>query len=73
VIFAVAAACPVLAFDPASVNGANYDEKSAGSTSKEPNAVVLKLQIMLDRAHFSPGVIDGRMGDNTVRTNESGG
>jgi lipoprotein-anchoring transpeptidase ErfK/SrfK len=59
------AVSPVLAFDPASVNGANY-EKSAGSSSKEPNAVVLKLQIMLDQAHFSPGVIDGLMGDNTV-------
>ena len=59
------AVCPVLAFDPAWVNGADY-EKSAGSSSKEPDAVVLKLQIMLDQAHFSPGVIDGRMGDNTV-------
>jgi lipoprotein-anchoring transpeptidase ErfK/SrfK len=59
------AVSPVLAFDPASVNGANY-EKSAGSSSKGPDAVVLKLQIMLDQAHFSPGVIDGRMGDNTV-------
>src|SRR6185503_16843403 len=65
VMYAVTAACPVLAFDPASVNGAIY-EKSAWSSSKEPNAVVLKLQIMLDRAHFSPGVIDGRIGDNTV-------
>src|SRR5215212_400806 len=64
VILALAVS-PVLAFDPASVNGANY-EKSAGSSSKDPDAVVLKLQIMLDRAHFSPGVIDGRMGDNTV-------
>src|SRR5215207_8814488 len=58
-------ASPVLAFDPASVNGANY-EKSAESSSNDSTAVVLKLQIMLDRAHFSPGVIDGRMGDNTV-------
>jgi lipoprotein-anchoring transpeptidase ErfK/SrfK len=59
------AVSPVLAFDPASVNGADY-EKSAGSSSKEPDAVVLKLQIMLDQANFSPGVIDGRIGDNTV-------
>jgi peptidoglycan hydrolase-like protein with peptidoglycan-binding domain len=65
VMLATAIVSPVLAFDPASVNGANY-KKSVGSSSKEPNAVVLKLQIMLDRAHFSPGVIDGRIGDNTV-------
>ena len=65
VTFAAVAAPLALAFDPASVNGANY-EKSAGSSSKEPDAIVLKLQIMLDQAHFSPGVIDGRMGDNTV-------
>jgi lipoprotein-anchoring transpeptidase ErfK/SrfK len=29
-----------------------------------PRAVAAKVQIMLDRARFSPGVIDGRMGEN---------
>jgi Putative peptidoglycan binding domain len=68
VTFVTVAASFGLAFEPSAVNGVNYDEKSTptGSGSKEPDAVVLKLQIMLDRAHFSPGLIDGRMGDNTV-------
>lgn len=30
-------------------------------------ASIAKLQILLDRSHFSPGVIDGRMGDNVKR------
>ena len=29
-----------------------------------PRALAAKVQIMLDRARFSPGVIDGRMGEN---------
>jgi lipoprotein-anchoring transpeptidase ErfK/SrfK len=29
-----------------------------------PRAIAAKVQILLDRARFSPGVIDGRMGEN---------
>jgi lipoprotein-anchoring transpeptidase ErfK/SrfK len=29
-----------------------------------PRAMIAKVQILLDRANFSPGVIDGRMGEN---------
>lgn len=31
-----------------------------------PHPTLARLQIMLDRAHFSPGVIDARGGDNTA-------
>jgi lipoprotein-anchoring transpeptidase ErfK/SrfK len=54
---------PVL--DPQKVNEAVFTESALGSDGpKGVNAVVLKLQVLLDRAHYSPGVIDGRMGEN---------
>ena len=46
-----------LSFD--SVNGAKW---RGGSVS---TALLLKLQILLDRAHASPGEIDGSRGENT--------
>ena len=64
VTFTAIASPSVLAFDPASVNEAKYDEKA--DKAKGLDGVVLKLQIMLDRANFSPGIIDGHLGDNTV-------
>ncbi len=40
---------------------AAVEERTAGGNT---NPVMIRAQVMLDRAHFSPGVIDGRNGEN---------
>ncbi len=47
-----------VALDAQDINNAEF---KAGSASR---ALIAKTQILLDRAYFSPGVIDGRMGEN---------
>lgn len=55
---AVAAASPIAQ----AINGATFDPAAT-----DPNAhrdLLVRVQTLLDRAHFSPGVIDGRDGTN---------
>ena len=40
---------------------ATVEERTAGGPT---DPVMIRAQVMLDRAHFSPGVIDGRNGEN---------
>lgn len=48
--------------DAAAVNDAEAPAKLP--TGDKASAAVVKLQILLDRARFSPGEIDGKLGDN---------
>jgi lipoprotein-anchoring transpeptidase ErfK/SrfK len=52
------------AFDPMAANDAAI-ESALGRGATGPAA--LRAQVLLDRAHFSPGEIDGGIGDNSVR------
>lgn len=40
-------------------------EKKARQMQGNPDPFLIRLQILLDRAHVSPGVIDGFLGENT--------
>lgn len=49
---------------PPTANGMNEAQLTNDGQSR---ALTAKLQILLDRARFSPGVIDGRMGENVKK------
>jgi lipoprotein-anchoring transpeptidase ErfK/SrfK len=66
VLFGFIVITPAWAFDPQQVNTAK-----PGSTAKvhsgKLNPLTTKIEILLDRAHFSPGEIDGKPGENVEK------
>jgi lipoprotein-anchoring transpeptidase ErfK/SrfK len=53
------------ALDPAAVNNAVFSAKRAAGDRIDP--ALVKAQILLDRARFSPGEIDGKLGENAQK------
>lgn len=67
IVFLLCLPAPALAarLDPAAINQAELGTKSPPGSKIEP--VTIKAQILLDRALFSPGEIDGKIGENAKK------
>jgi lipoprotein-anchoring transpeptidase ErfK/SrfK len=68
VIFAVALLHSLPAHPPAlQVNAVNEAQETPVLQLNSTGPAAIRAQILLDRAHFSPGEIDGRIGQNALR------
>src|ERR1700761_4410139 len=53
------------------VNSANFTGKPPAADKVSP--VTIKMEVLLDRAHYSPGEIDGKLGENVQKALEAFG
>ena len=51
--------------NPAAIDAAEFSAKSI--SSGKPSPLGVRLQVLLDRTHFSPGEIDGKFGENAKK------
>jgi len=65
VLASVAGAALGAEINPAAINSAKPSKKTLSNTKPTPAGI--RLQVLLDRAHFSPGEIDGRFGENAKK------
>src|SRR6266404_4854723 len=66
-IFSVCLVLPAMAteIDAVAVNTADYQPSK--SRREGINSLVVRVQVLLDRARFSPGEIDGKLGENAQK------
>jgi lipoprotein-anchoring transpeptidase ErfK/SrfK len=63
VVLAAAVPPSALALDAAAVNAADFAKQPKKKMSG-PDPLLVKAEVLLDRARFSPGEIDGQIGEN---------
>jgi lipoprotein-anchoring transpeptidase ErfK/SrfK len=63
--FSIPAAHGSRKLDPTAVEKATFSAKLPAKDHTSP--LLIKVEVLLDRAHFSPGEIDGKLGDNVKK------